>query len=164
MDLYAWVVFLHVAGSFAFVAGHGVSLVVAFRVRSERQPDRIAALLDVSAASLGLALIGLLVLLVAGIVAGIMGGWFGRAWIWLSLALLFVVGGSMTPLGAAYFGRIRAAVGQRPRSLPADAPDPAPLAPDELAALLHSRRPELLTAIGAGGFVVILWLMLSKPW
>jgi hypothetical protein len=166
MDLtpYAgWIVFLHVAGGFVFAAGHGVSIFMAFQVRRERDPARIGALLDISAASLTAAGIGLLVLLVAGIVAGITLGSFGRAWIWVALVLLVVIGGLMTPLGAIYFGNIRIAVGQRPRNLKPDQPDPVPVSASELEAMLDTRRPELLLLIGGGGFAVILWLMMFRP-
>lgn len=158
-----WIVFLHVAGAFAFAAGHGVSIFVAFRVRRERDPVRIASLLDLSAASLIVAGIGLLVLLGAGIVAGIVLGSFGKAWIWISLVLLIVIGGLMTPIGGMYFARLRRAVGQRTPDIKPDQPDPVPVSADELATLLDSRRPEALLLIGGTGFVAILWLMMFRP-
>jgi hypothetical protein len=158
-----WILFLHVGGAFAFAAGHGVSIFVAFQVRRERDLGRIGALLDISAASLTAAGIGLLVLLVAGIVAGITLGSFGRAWIWVSLVLLVVIGGVMTPIGGIYFANVRRAIGQRPRNLKPDQPDPVPVSASELAAMLDTRRPELLLLIGGGGFLVILWLMMFRP-
>jgi predicted integral membrane protein DUF2269 len=158
-----WIVFLHVAGAFAFVAGHGVSVFVAFQLRRERDRARIAALLDLSAASLITAGVGLLVLLVSGILAGVVLGSFGRLWIWVSLVLLVVIGGLMTPVGGLYYGSIRGAIGQRTRGLkPAD-PDPVPISDDELARLLVSRRPEALLLLGGVGFLVILWLMMFRP-
>jgi uncharacterized membrane protein len=158
-----WIVFLHVAGAFAFAAGHGVSIYMAFQVRRERDASRIAALLDLSAASLALAGIGLLVLLVAGILAGIVLGSFGRAWIWVSLVLLVVIGGLMTPIGGIYFANVRRAIGQRTSGMKPDQPDPVPVSAAELEAMLATRRPELLLLIGGGGFLVILWLMMFKP-
>ena len=158
-----WIVFLHVAGAFAFVAGHGVSMFVAFRLRKERDRSRIAGLLDLSAGSLVLAGIGLLVLFLSGILAGIVLGSFGKLWIWVSLVLLVVIAGAMTPLGITYYGRIRAGIGQKTRGMkPAD-PDPTPVSDAELATLLDSRRPEALLLVGGGGFLVILWLMMFRP-
>jgi uncharacterized membrane protein len=162
-SLVAWLIFIHVASAFVFAAGHGVSVFVAFRLRGERDMDRQKALLDLSAYSLIIAGIALLVLLVSGIAAGIMLGSFGRWWIWISLALLLVIGGLMTPLGANYFTDVRRAVGQRTRGMKADEPEPVPVAAEELAAVLLSRRPEQLLVIGGGGFLVILWLMMFKP-
>ena len=158
-----WIVFLHVIGAFMFAAGHGVSMFVAFALRRERDRARMAALLDLSGTSLAVAGIGLLTVLVAGIVAGIVRGSFGSLWIWVSLVALVVIGGLMTPLGSSYFNGVRAALGQRTRNLkPAD-PDPVPASDAELAAILASRRPEQLLTIGGIGFVVILWLMMFRP-
>jgi len=158
-----WIVFLHVAGAFMFVAGHGVSMFVVFQVRKERDRARLAALLDLSGISLATAGIGLLVLLVSGILAGIVLGSFGRWWIWISLVLLVVIGGLMTPVGGKYLTLIRIALGQRTRALkPAD-PDPVPASDAQLESLLVSRAPETLLLLGGAGFLVILWLMMFRP-
>ena len=156
-------VFLHVLGAFMFVAGHGVSMFVVFQARKERDRGKLAALLDLSGWSLGLAGIGLLVLLISGIVAGIVLQSFGRWWIWISLALLIGIGLVMTPVGGAYLRGLREAIGQRPRNAKPGDPDPVPVGEGELAALQATRRPELLLWLGAGGFVVILYLMMFKP-
>jgi hypothetical protein len=158
-----WLRFLHVAGAFAFVAGHGVSIFVAYQIRHERDRARIAALLDVSARSLTTAGIGLLILFVSGIVSGIVLGSFGQAWIWIAIVLLVVIAGAMNPLGTVYMGRVRAALGQRTRGMKPTDPDPIPASDAELATLLVSRRPEALLLIGGGGFLVILWLMIFRP-
>jgi hypothetical protein len=158
-----WIVFLHVLGAFLFVAGHGVSMFVAFRVRRESDRARMAALLDMSAAALGLAYLGLLLLLVGGIVAGIVLGSWGRAWIWVSLGLFLVIAVVMTPLGITYFNRLRLALGIRTRNLKPSDPDPLPASDAELSAIVAARNPELLLLVGGVGFLVILWLMLFKP-
>ena len=158
-----WIIYVHVLGAFAFAAGHGVSMLVAFQLRRETDRGRMAALLDVSAQSLTVAGIGLIVLLIAGIVAGIVRGSFGQAWIWISLVLFIVIGGLMTPFGATHFNKIRLALGIRPGTMKSEEPDPVPASDAELAALLNTRRPEWLLAIGAGGFVVIVYLMYFRP-
>jgi hypothetical protein len=158
-----WITFIHVAAAFVFVAGHGVTIAVAFRMRQERDPGRLLAYLDLSLWSLSLAGIGMLVLLVAGIVSGIVGGFFGAAWIWISLVLFIVIGGVMTPIGGMHFAAIRVALGQRTRGMKPTDPDPVPLPMDQVAALMETKRPELLALIGGGGFLVILWLMMFRP-
>ena len=158
-----WIVFLHVLGAFMFVAGHGVSMFVVFQARKERDRGRLTALLDLSGWSLGVAGIGLLVLLVAGIVAGLVLESWGHWWIWISLALLIVIGGLMTPIGGAYLRGLREAIGQRPRNAKPGDPDPVPVSDAELAALQSSSRPEQLLAVGVGGFIAILYLMMFRP-
>lgn len=158
-----WIVFAHILGAFMFVAGHGVSMFAVFAVRRERDRGRLAALLDLSGWSLGVASVGMLVLLIAGILAGIVLGSFGRGWIWLSLALIIGIGIVMTPVGGSYLRGLREAIGQAPRNAKPGDPPPVPVSDEALAALQASRRPEILLAIGAGGFLVILWLMMFRP-
>jgi hypothetical protein len=163
MDFYSWLVFVHVAGAFTFVLGHGASASASVRLHQERDPQRVRALLELSSQSLGVAYVGLLLLLVGGIAAGFVGGWWGHAWIWASLVLLVLIAVVMYPLGSQHYAKVRHAVGLRTYQDKKDAPDPTPSSPEELDALLDSDRPALLTLIGGGGLLVIIWLMLFKP-
>src|SRR5947208_3676146 len=163
MDFYPWLVFLHIAGGFTFVLGHGASAIAAMRLRTEREPERVRALLDLSSGSLTLSYIGLLLLLAAGIAAGFGGGWWGRLWIWSSLGLLVVITVAMYPLGSQYYAKVRHAVGLRTYQDKKSDPDPVPASAADLDTLLTSSRPTLLAAIGGGGLLVVLWLMVLKP-
>src|SRR6476646_2697501 len=158
-----WIVFLHVLGTFMFVAGHGVSMFVVFQVRREHDRARLAPLLDLSGWSLGVAGIGLLILFISGIVAGIVLGSWGQTWLWVALVLFIVISLVMTPVGGTYMRNLRAAIGQRPRNAKPGDPDPLPATDAELAAMRASRAPELLLLLGGGGFLVILWLMMLRP-
>jgi hypothetical protein len=158
--LYPWIVLVHVLAAFGFALSHGVSAFAAFRIRREREPERIVLLLELSRRSAGLTYLSLLVLLVAGIVAGLMGGWFGQRWIWAAIDVLVVVWVAMLALAAPYYARVRNSVGQ-PAYGPG--PGPPPASASELALLLDSRRPELIAAIGLAGLAVLLWLMVLKP-
>lgn len=162
-NVYPWLMFVHVGGLLTFVLGHGASAMVSFRLRGEREPARIRALLDLSASSLGIAYVGLLLLLASGIAAGFDGGHWDRLWIWVSLGLLILIAGAMYGLGSAHYAKVRRAVGQKAYSDPKDAPDPTPASPEELERLLDSNRAVVLGAIGGGGLLVILWLMLMQP-
>jgi hypothetical protein len=161
-----WIVYAHVLGAFAFAAGHGVAVTMAFRLRSERDPARIAAILDFSlwqVSPKSLMSIGFLVLFLSGIAAGFTGGYWGRLWIWVALALLVVITVLMTPMAAGHYNKVRAAIGQRPPRDKSDAPPPAPLPPEQLERLLLAPIPWVLAALGGIGFAVILLLMLFKP-
>ncbi len=166
MEWHPWIVFGHVLGAFAFAAGHGVAMALAFRLRSERDPSRIAAILDMSLWMLSpksLMSIGFIVLFLSGIAAGFTGGYWGRLWIWVAIGLLVVITGLMTPIGAGQYNKVRAAIGQRPPRDKSDAPPPAPLPADQLEALLMSPTPWILTVLGGVGFAVIVLLMMFKP-
>jgi hypothetical protein len=158
--LYPWIVFLHVLGAFAFVLAHGAAALCAFRIRAERDPERIGLLLDLSRLGIGLSYTGLLVLLVAGIAAGIVGQWFGSVWIWAAIGVLVAVMVGMFATATPYYNRVRVAVGKPAYG---EGPGPAPVSPAELAALLDSRRPEIIAAIGLAGLALLLWLMVFKP-
>ena len=166
MDLtpyYGWLVLLHIVGAFVFVMGHGVSMWVSFQVRSERDPTRIRTLLELSSRSLGMVYGGLLLLLLGGIVAGIVGNWFGRGWIWASLATLVLITVLMYAIATRYYAAVRQAVGLPTYNAPKNAPPPAPASAEELDRLLDSRRPDLIALVGGIGLLVILWLMVMKP-
>lgn len=160
MDLYPAIVFVHAATILLFFVAHGVSMAVAFALKRESEPARVRALLDLSRFSLGVpVLVLLLVGLLTGIVAGFMGGYWGQIWIWASLVVFVVVGGAMTPLAAARLGPIRTAAGTVSRQ----SPEPLPENPDEMRRLIAAWNPLPLALLGLSGFVVILWLMLDKP-
>lgn len=163
MNWYLLVVFVHVVGSFLFVLSHGVSITMALRLRRERDPVRIAALLELSEVSIWGVYAGLLILLVSGIAAGFMGGWWGRLWIWISLAMLVGLVVAMYFLGTTFYTRVRHAVGIKGYTDKKDAPMPEPATPEALAVLLASSRPFVLAAVGGGSLLILLWLMYYKP-
>ena len=160
--MYAWIVFLHVLGAFAFVAAHGVSMIVAFRLRAERDRARQVALLDASAAGVGITYIGLLVLLVAGIVAAFMNDLWGRGWIWASLGTLVAVIAVMYAVATPFYGRMRAAAGIGQWAEKADRYKP-PATEADLDMLATSNAPFVLAAVGGIGLAVIVSLMVLKP-
>lgn len=161
----SWLVLLHVLASIGFVAAHGVSMAAAFMLGPTRDVDGARLLLDLSARALGPMYLFLLVLLLSGILAGIVGAWWtsGRLWIWASLALLIAIAVYMSYRGNAWFSALRGATGQRynirGKEFPAGEPDPA-----RLQALLASRaRAWELLAVGGGALVLIAYFMIAKP-
>jgi hypothetical protein len=47
--------------------------------------------------------------------------------------------------------------------MPKDGPDPVPLGEAEILAIAAQAPAVVLTAIGVGGLLIILWLMVLKP-
>ena len=161
MNIYQLVVFLHVISLFGFLMAHGVSAGVYFALQHERQVDRLRWLLQLSTSTARVMLTSLLVLIVTGVIAGFMGQWWSRGWIWLSLILLIVLWGVMSGLGSRLLNKIRQGIG-----LPSSYGQPplaTPLSTTELNALLDRAQPARLAIIGFGGLAIIAWLMLFKP-
>lgn len=164
MDWYPWIVTLHVVGAFLFVFGHGASAVAALRLRRERDPVRIGAMLEVSAASMWTMGIGWIVLLAAGILATFMAGLWGEVWIWASLTIFILLTGYMTPRAAGWTRELRHAIGVKaPFGEKKDAPEPIPASPEELDRILRSPRMFEVTVVGGIGLVTIIVLMVLKP-
>jgi glucan phosphoethanolaminetransferase (alkaline phosphatase superfamily) len=163
MDLYPWVILLHISGAFIFAASHGVAIWMAMQISRERDRARISALLDLSSASLGGLYLGLVLLLIGGIWGGLIKNWFGSLWIWLALGLLIAITVVMYLVATPYFRSLRAALGTKSQYGPKDAPDPVPLPDAEVVALAARSPVTILSAVGVGGLLLILWLMVVKP-
>jgi len=163
ISMYQWIVLLHIVGAFVFVLFHGVAVFVAYELPKQRDSGRIVALLDVSGTSLNGAYLGLLLLLVGGIWAGIYNDWFKYTWIWAALVVFVLITVVMYLVATPYFKRLRIAVGQRAMGYPKDAPDPTPLAEAEILAIAAKSPVAVLSAVGFGGLLIILWLMVLKP-
>lgn len=163
MDWYHLIVFLHIFGAFGLLMSHGASINMLFRLRREHDLDRVRAYLDLSSASIGGLYASLLLLLAAGILAGFLGNWWGRGWIWTAIIVLVVLLFLMARLGSEFYARVRRAAGlPYMLNFKPQPPEPAP-APDELAVLLCSSQPLQLAAVGMVGLATLLWLMIFKP-
>jgi hypothetical protein len=163
MSLYPWVVIAHVVFVIVSFGAHGTSAFAMLQARKESDRTRLAAILDLSTSSLTIAGVGLLVAVLLGIVAAIMGGHFGRFWPWASIAVVVIAFGAMTPLGASPMNEVRKALAMPVRG---DKPGDPPRQPDtdaELRAAQARLRPELLATVGVVAIAALVWLMEAKP-
>lgn len=158
--LYPWLVFIHIAGVVLFVAAHGVSMFAAFSIRGQRDPRAVAVLLTASKRAVGLAYLGLLLLVIGGVGAGIGLGVMDRIWIIGSIVLLVAVMSAMYGIATTYYVGIRTLVGDGLER----GDDASPLVDRHvLEARLDTRRPEALVLIGGSGLAILVWLMVFKP-
>jgi len=165
-DLYSWVVFAHVGSLLGFVMAHGVSVGVLFALRRGGTIERTRTLLDLSTASFNAVYVSVLVLLVSGIVAGIMGNHFtsGRWWLWVSLALFLGIAFLMSYVRWFQMTNVRHAAGvQTQDDVKKGIAAPAPMDEAGIVAAVERVRPWLVLAVGFGGILVILVLMMFKP-
>jgi hypothetical protein len=163
MDAYPWVVIGHVFLVIVSFGAHGTSAFAMFRARRETDRQRLAAVLDLSEASLGIAGVGLLLAIALGILAAAMGGYFSRLWPWASIGAVIVVFGVMTPLGANPMRDVRRALGLRSRGDKAGDPPRSPGSDAELQQAQARLRPELLGSVGVVALAILVWLMEAKP-
>jgi hypothetical protein len=160
--VYRWVVFLHVAFVFGFLLAHGMAVSMTFRIRRESEPARIRALLDASSATTGLMYPALGLIVVTGVVLAFMGGWWARWWIWASIAVLILITFLMYWHPGRGFAKTRKAAGLP--YMEAGRPHAAvPAAPDAEIAAAAVRNPWMSLAVGGVGWLLILWLMMFKP-
>lgn len=161
--LYKPLLFVHILAALLYMMSHGASALAAYRLRSETMLDRIRALLDLSGYSFTLMYLSLLAMVLAGIALGFAGHWWATGWIWASLILLIAILVGMSLLASSHFHRVRKAVGLPFREGNKEQPPVEPASAQEIRTLLTSGRPHLLTAIGIGGWAIILYFMIFKP-
>jgi hypothetical protein len=99
--------------------------------------------------------LGLIVLIVAGLWAGGSGGWFsaGALWLWAAIGLLVAILAVMYGMLTPSFKRLRQTVGD----------GSAPVDQGALDRELAAPGPMIGTGLGLVGVLVILWLMVLKP-
>ena len=154
--MYRWWVFVHVAGVLAFLAAHGVSMGVLFRLRKERDPGKVNELLQLSASSTRAYYPALGVLLLGGIVAGFLGHWWSQAWIWAAIGILVLVTMMMYAVATPYYKRIRFVAQAMEGGSQA-------VSGQQFDEILRSPRPNWIAGIGGIGLLAILYLMMFKP-
>ncbi|HEX2031677.1 MAG TPA: cupredoxin domain-containing protein [Actinomycetota bacterium] len=154
--MYQWLVFVHLVGVFGFLIAHGVSVGVSLRLRTERDPAKIGALLDVSSRSIGPMWLSIAVLLAGGIAAGFLGRWWGYGWIWASIGVLVLVIAAMGGMASRYYKRVRFITSAMAEGTQA-------VSADEYDRVLRSSRPLTIAVVGFAGLVLILWMMIFKP-
>jgi hypothetical protein len=162
MDVYPWVVVAHVFFVIVALGAHGTSAFAMFQAKREADRTRLAAVVDLSGASLGIAGVALILALLLGIIAAIMGDHFSRLWPWASIGVVVVLFGVMTPVGANPMGNLRKALGLPSRAdkkgeMPRSGSDP------EVRAAQDALRPELLATLGVVALAILVWLMELKP-
>ena len=154
--MYRWWVFVHLAGVFAFLAAHGVSIAVTFRLRSETDPRKVSDLLVLSGVSIRWFYVSMGVLVVAGTVAGFLGHLWAQGWIWAAIVVLVLTSAAMLLVARPYYRR----VGLIARAM---ASGSQAVTDEQFRGVLRSRVPDAVATIGVVGLGLILYLMLFKP-
>ena len=152
---YSWWKFIHLIGVVGFMAAHGTSMAATMMIRRMRDPQHISGVLQLSATTVLAFYLSTLVLLIGGIGAGVRGRWFDQGWIWLSLGLLVAVGIMMFPLARGYFRRIRTVIELMESG--------TAVTQEDFVRVLNSGNPMLTIGTGSVAILLIVYLMVLKP-
>jgi len=121
-------------------------------------------LLNISEASYPVMFLTLLAIIVFGVAAAFLNmTWWGFGWIWASIVVLIVIIVLMALYGAAVFGEIRKAAGIPYRVKGKPFPAEPARSEEEIFLVTAKVNPTLLLIVGYGGFALIAWLMIVKP-
>ncbi|HXD10105.1 MAG TPA: hypothetical protein VN653_08590 [Anaerolineales bacterium] len=157
--MYNWVVFLHVTVIFIFLVQHAAEIIVTFKLRQQKEPEGIFAtysfMPDNNTRNLR---ITYLLIILTGAVAGFMSTWWKQAWMWSALGVMIVIWAVMRRIGSQYLYAVDAIAGQALKNKGDES------ALDKFRSELKARRePEIMTATSVIGMLIILWLMMFKP-
>jgi hypothetical protein len=143
--------------------GHGTSVAISFGLKREKEAVKIKTMLDLSGSLWVVMMLSMLVALIAGIILSFMGNWWSRWWVWVSLILMLGITIWMFVVGQSTYHPLRRTLGMpymaRGREMPAE----EPASEEESQALIAKTSPWLMLLIGYGGFVLVIWLMMFKP-
>jgi hypothetical protein len=161
--MYRWVLFLHVVALFSFFLVHGAAAIVSFKMRRERDIERIRALLELSSYPLNALWGAMLLVLITGIVMGVMSKWWSMWWIWIALGISIILPITFWSMATRQFNRVREAVGLRWFDGRREREAIPPASQEKIEELISSYNPVLYVIIGIIGIGVITWLMMFKP-
>jgi hypothetical protein len=136
---------------------------MAFRIRQETDFDRIRALLDLSAATMRWMAVSFLTMALTGITLPFLVHIWDRAYIWLSIALMLGVLIYMGVFNETHYKELRRMVGLPYMKGPREYPAEPPCTQEEVEAHIKSTNLLPLAAAGFGVPIIVLWLMLFKP-
>ena len=154
--MYQFWVFVHLVGVFGFLAAHGVSIAITFRLRKERDPRRVNDLIAFSGTTIRAFYISLAVLLIGGTVAGVIDKWWYQGWIWAALIILIATSVTMVLLARPYYRR--AAFVARAMASGSQA-----VTDEQFDAILRSSRAHAISTVGIVGLGVNITPAAAAP-
>jgi len=157
--MYVWVVYLHVVVIFIFLIQHAAEIWVSFKLREQKEPEGIFATYafmpnnNVRNLRITYSLI-----IITGITAGFITTWWRQGWMWTALGVMIVIWIVMRRVSDIYLYAVDA-IAEHALKNREDVS-----AIDKFRSDLKARRePEILSAFSVLGGLIILWLMMFKP-
>ena len=161
--LVRWLVFIHVLSALTFFLAHGAAAAMVFKVRTETDFARIRAMLDLAASTFKAYMLSFLIMGLTGLTMPFLIRIWDKAWIWLSIVLILFVVVWMGLVNEKQIKQLRRLVGLPYMQGFNEYPAEPPASPEEVAALLKKINPYQWMLVGYGIPVIVLWLMVFKP-
>jgi hypothetical protein len=157
--MYNWVVFLHVTIIFIFLIQHAAEIIVTFKLREQKEPEGIFAIYsfmpDNNSRNLR---ITYSLIIITGMIAGFMSTWWKQGWMWTAFGVMIVIWIVMNRVGGSYLTAVDAITDHVLKNKDDTS------AIDKFRNDLKARRePEIMTVTSVIGGLMILWLMMFKP-
>jgi len=157
--LYPWVVYVHVAVIFIFLIQHAAEIISTFKLREQKEPEGVFATYSFMPANNTRNLrITYLLIIVTGAVAGFMSTWWKQGWMWTALGVMILIWIAMYRFGGNYLTAVDTVTEQALKNKDDES------AIEKFRRDLKSRRePEIMTITSVIGMLIILCLMMFKP-
>lgn len=163
LALVPWLVFLHTLSALLFFLAHGTSVAMAFQIRKERDFARIGAMLDLSLVTMPATAISFLVMGLTGLVMPFILQIWNKGWVHASIVLMILVFVRMVMMNDKRYKHLRRMIGQPYMIGGKHFPAEAPASQSEVEAHIKKLRVEELVVVGIVIPVIVLWLMVFKP-
>jgi hypothetical protein len=158
-----WLIFLHTLSAITFFLAHGTSMAMAFQIRKETDFTRIRALLDLSFSTIIVAFSAFLVMGLTGLIMPFILKIWNKGWIWASIVLMVIVFLQMVFMNEKRYKHLRRMVGL-PYMIRGDRfPAEEPASQAEVEAYLKKLQVTDLVVVGYVIPMIVLWLMVFKP-
>jgi hypothetical protein len=144
---------------FVFLIQHAAEIFVTFRLREQKAPDGIDRVFTFLPSNNSRNLrITYSLIIVSGMTAGFMSAWWRQGWMWTALGVMIGIWIFMNRAGGKYLDAIDAITAEALKN------KDEPSAIEEFSSALRARRkPEIMTVTSVIGLLIILWLMMFKP-
>lgn len=163
LALIPWLVFIHILSALTFFLAHGASIAMAFKIRAETDFARIRAMLDLSASTIGVMFISFLVMGLTGLVMPFILKIWNKGWVWASIILMVIVLVQMGVMNDKRYKHLRRMVGLPYMIGGKNFPAEEPASQQEVEAHLKKLKVGELVVVGYVIPMIVLWLMVFKP-
>jgi hypothetical protein len=157
--MYIWWLWAHLTSVVGFVLTHGVSAGMGLDLRRQKSTEAVKSMTEASKNWTGASYAFILLILITGVAMGFQQNWWRFKWIWTAIVVLILTMGAMAGMANRY-NRIRSAAGvqppQRQRQQPA-------AKPEDLMSLVAAANPWPISILGIVALILLLWLMVLKP-